>query len=366
MRQVIAAARVFDGTTLHHGVDVVIEGGRFVGLAPAEGGVRMAGIVAPGFIDLQVNGGGGALLGRGDPDADLAALCEAQARLGATAVMATLITAPEVATRAVLAAAARARHPAFLGLHLEGPHLDPRRAGAHDPGLMRAMTDADVALYIAAAQAMRLMITLAPEAATGAQIAALAQAGVVVSLGHSDATEAEARAALAAGARGFTHLYNAMSPLTHRAPGMVGAALDGSGWAGIIPDGVHVAPAALRIAHRAMGGRLFAVSDAMAVAGTQAASFDLDGRLIRRAGGRLTLEDGTLAGADVSLPQAVGWMVGQAGLGVEDALAMVTRVPAAFMGLRTRGVIEPGARADLVWLGDDFTLKGVWIGGERV
>jgi N-acetylglucosamine-6-phosphate deacetylase len=257
--------------------------------------------------------------------------------------------------------------PGFLGLHLEGPHLDPRRKGAHDAGLIRPMEEGDLELLLAAAAELpALMVTLAPEAVSAAQIAALAAAGVIVSLGHSDTSEGAARAAIGAGASCVTHLYNAMSPLAHRAPGLVGAALDSAVRAGIIPDGVHVAPAAFRIALAMKPGRLFAVTDAMAVAGTEATEFTLNGRRILREGGRLTLTDGTLAGADVTLPQALRWMTAEAGVPVETALAMTTSVPAEVLGLSDRGALRAGCVADLVHLSDDFALHGVWRGGARL
>ena len=372
MRQVFRGARVFDGWTLQESAALVVEDGLVSGLIAdtGEGLDLSGGVLAPGFIDLQVNGGGGALLGQGDPDAGLATICAAHARLGTTGLLPTLITADRTTTQAVIEAgirAARAGLPGFLGLHLEGPHLDVRRKGAHDAGLIRPMDDADLAALLRAAGALpALMVTLAPGAASLAQIAALAAAGVLVSLGHSDCTEAEARAAMAAGARAVTHLYNAMSPMGHRAPGLTGAALDGPAAVGIIPDGVHVAETAFRVAARAAEGRLFAVTDSMAVAGTEAASFTLNGRTIHRQRGRLTLDDGTLAGADVTMPGALRWMTDAAGLPLAEALALTTRRPADLLGLADRGRLTPGARADLVHLAPDGTLDAVWRNGARL
>ncbi|MCB1410641.1 MAG: N-acetylglucosamine-6-phosphate deacetylase, partial [Rhodobacteraceae bacterium] len=343
--------------------------GRIAGLVPDTGsGLDLrGGILAPGFVDLQVNGGGGALLGQGDPDAALAAICAAHAGLGTTGLLPTLITADPDTTQAVIQAglrAARTGLPGFLGLHLEGPHLDPRRKGAHDRALIRPMTDADLAQLTRAAQDLpALMVTLAPEAATPAQIATLAAAGAVVSLGHSDCTEDAARAALDAGARAVTHLYNAMSPLAHRAPGLVGAALDSHAAAGIIADGVHVAPTAFRLAARLAAGRLHVVTDAMAVAGSDLTAFTLNGRRIRRGEGRLTLDDGTLAGADITLPQSLRWITHQAGLTIESALAMMTRIPATLIGATDRGRLVHGARADLVHLSDELALTAAWRAG---
>lgn len=369
MRQVFRGAAIFDGALLHEGAALVVEDGRVAGITEDSGaGLDLAGgVLAPGFIDLQVNGGGGVLLGQGDADAALATICAAHARLGTTGLMPTLITADRATTSGVIEAGIRAAEaglPGFLGLHLEGPHLDPRRKGAHDAGLIRPMEDADLAALIRAAGSLpALMVTLAPEAASPPQIEALTGAGVLVSLGHSDCSEAEARAAMAAGARAVTHLFNAMSPLGHRAPGLTGAALDSFPALGIIPDGVHVAPTAFRVAVRAAGARLFAVTDSMAVAGTDATSFTLNGRRIHRRDGRLTLDDGTLAGADVSMPQALRWMTVAAGLPLPEALAMTTSRPADVLGLADRGRLEPGARADLVHLAPDLSLAGTWRDG---
>ena len=384
--RIFLGARVFDGTRLLDGQAVLVEHGRIVEIvvadqipeAPAGAMVRLAGgILAPGLIDLQVNGGDGLMLGDAATVAGITRICAAHARLGATGILPTLITDRPEVTHAVIEAgiaAARAHVPGFLGLHLEGPHLDPRRKGAHDPALIRAMTDADLALLLDAARHLpALMVTLAPVAVTLAQIAALAQAGVVVSLGHSDCTALEARAAFGAGARCATHLFNAMSPLGQREPGLVGVVLDSPGVAaGLICDGVHVVPETLRVALAAKrgtppSGGLFTVTDAMAVAGTDLAGFSLGGRRILRRAGRLTLADGTLAGADCTLPGALAWLVGTVGVAPERALAMASSVPAAVIGAGARcGALRPGMPADMVHLDADLALSAVWCGGERL
>ena len=372
-------ATIFDGGGLHAGQALLVAAGEVVGLVPdtaipSDCAVTElnGGTLAPGFVDLQVNGGGGLML-NARPDLDgIRRICAAHARLGATGILPTLITdRPEVTAAALDAgiAAAKAQVPGFLGLHLEGPHLDPRRQGAHDPALIRPMTEADLDVLLAAKVLLpALMVTLAPAGATPAQVARLAAAGVVVSLGHSEATHAEAEALIAAGARAVTHLFNAMSPLGHRAPGLVGAALEADVHAGLIADGLHVDPAVLRIALRAKrggAGRLFLVSDAMAVAGTDLDQFDLGGRRVQRAGGRLVLEDGTLAGADLDLASAVRRMAGPGEAPLAAALAMATSVPAGLIGAR-RGRLAPGYPADLVCLGADLRLAGVWRGGVAV
>ena len=378
MRRAFAGAAVFDGAVLHRNTTLVVEDGLVRGLEPAVPGlpgpglpgpglVLDGGILAPGLIDLQVNGGGGVAVDGATDVAALAQVCAAHARLGTTGLLPTLITdRPEAVAQVIAAGVAAARQavPGFLGLHLEGPHLDPRRKGAHDPALIRPMTETDLTRLCEAARHLpALMVTVAPVAITPAQIVRLAQAGVIVSLGHADCTLAEAEAAIAAGARCATHLFNAMSQLGSREPGLVGAVLGGTIAAGLIADGIHVAPQAIRIALAARPDGLFLVSDAMCVAGTDLTAFHLGGRRILRDRGRLTLEDGTLAGADLSLAQALRMMVGAAGLTAERALAMATSVPARLIAAQT-GRLLPGLPADFIHLDDDWQLRAVWRGGR--
>lgn len=382
MRQVFQGARLFDGRHLHRGKALLVEDGTIHAIvdagsaeAQAFGGevVELAGgTLSPGFLDLQVNGGDGIMLDGSADVGRIRRICAAHIRLGATGILPTLITDTPEATAAVIAAgiaAARENVPGFLGLHLEGPHLDARRKGAHDPALIRPMDAADLELLCkAAAELPVLLVTLAPQSVTLEQIAALAQAGVIVSLGHTDSTAAEAKAAFAAGARCVTHLFNAMSQLGNREPGMVGATLDSDVYAGIITDGVHVAPEGLRIALAAKtGDGLYLVSDAMAAAGTDVGEFMLGGRRILRSNGRLTLEDGTLAGADICLPRSIRYLVETVGAPLELALAMATSRPAACISASGRlGSLAPGLAADLVHLTDDLALGGVWVAGDRV
>jgi N-acetylglucosamine-6-phosphate deacetylase len=298
----------------------------------------------------------------------LADICAAHAKLGSTGILPTLITDTPQATAHVIdagIAAAAANVPGFLGIHLEGPHLDPRRKGAHDPALIRPMSESDLErLCHAAGRLPALMVTLAPEAATLRQIETLAQSGVIVSLGHSGCTLETARAAVKAGASCATHLFNAMSQLENREPGLVGAVLDGTFAAGVIADGIHVSPSALRIAMAARPTGLFLVSDAMAVAGSDMTEFVLGGRRILRRNGRLTLDDGTLAGADLSLPQAVRVMIRDVGLPFDRALAMATSVPAALIRASAKvGAIRPGRSADLVHLDANWQVARVWQRG---
>lgn len=372
--QIFAGARIFDGASLHDDKALVVEDGRIAALTgqpPSGPVIRLdGGILAPGLIDLQINGGGGHMVD-GATDADmLARICAAHLSLGSTSVLPTLITdTPEVTAQVIAAGieAARRSVPGFLGLHLEGPHLDVRRKGAHDPALIRPMTDRDLAMLVDAARALpTLMVTLAPCSAAPAQISALAKAGAIVSLGHTDCTYDEARAAMAAGAGCATHLFNAMSQLGHREPGLVGAVLEGPLPCGLIADGIHVSDPAMRIALSAKAQGLFLVTDVMLFAGTDLTEFQLHGRRVLRRDGRLTLADGTLAGADLTLPQAMAHL---AGLGIppERALAMATAAPAAAIRqCGTLGHLAPGRTADMVHLGDDLSLRGVWKAGAAV
>lgn len=369
MRQIFSGADIFDGTRLLTDHALVVQNGIVTGLEKGLRGdvVLDGGVLAPAFVDLQVNGGGGIMLdGEADPGR-IAAICATHILLGCSGVLPTLITDTQAATQKVIAAgiaAAQANVPGFLGLHLEGPHLDKARKGAHDPELIRPMTDDDLAMLCDAASKLpALMVTLAPASASLAQVAALHQAGVKVSLGHSDCDYETALAYIAAGASCATHLYNAMSPLAARAPGLVGAVLDSDLPAGIIADGQHVSPTALRVALAMRPNGLFLVSDCMAFAGTDQTEMTLGGRRILRRGGRLTLADGTLAGADLRLDAAVAFMIRQIGVTPARALAMATSTPARVLGMQTcLGHLMPGHRADMVHLNADWGLSQVWWG----
>lgn len=379
--QLFTADRVFDGQQMRPGHGVLVEAGQVVAIGPldqmpksAQHNPLEAGILCPGFVDLQVNGGGGVMLNADPSLTTLRRIADAHLGLGTTALLPTLITDGPGVIAATINAVAEARKagvPGILGLHLEGPHLDPARAGAHDPALMRPMTDGDVALYLAARPRLgTLKLTLAPNQVMPAQITQLVAGGIIVSLGHSDASYGQAMVAMAAGARCVTHLFNAMSGLGHRAPGLAGAALSHDAVSvGLIADGVHVHPATLRVVAAAKNQQdgIFLVSDAMAVAGTDLPGFDLQGRQILRAGGELRLSDGTLAGADLSLPKAVQVMTAQAAVPLVRALRMVTTTPASVIAQSGHlGRIAPGRAADLVFLHDDLTLGGVWQAGQRV
>lgn len=369
MRHILAGAHLFDGSRFLDDHALVLEDGQIAAILPAcDAGTptqTASGIIAPAFIDLQVNGGGGLMV---DGRTDLAALgtiCDTHRSLGCGGILPTLITDTAQATAHMITVgieAARQGLPGFLGLHLEGPHLDPNRKGAHDPSLIRQMTDDDLARLCNAARALPvLMITLAPEGASPRQIAALTKAGAIVSLGHSNCDYETARAAYAAGARCTTHLFNAMSQMGHRSPGLVGAVLTGEASAGLIADGIHVHPGAIRTALAARSDGIFLVTDCMAFAGTGLNELLLNDRPVLRQDGRLTLMDGTLAGADLRMDQAVAMLVETVGIAPARALAMATSEPARAVDIDDRwGTLAVGRSADLILLDADFRLRGIW------
>ena len=369
--QAFHADRIFDGDQWHETAAVLVQAGRVQAIVPqadAPAGQQVAGWLTPGLIDLQVNGGGGVLFNNAADSAGIETICRAHAGFGTTSVMVTLITdCPEVTAQAI-GAVQSARVQGLLGLHLEGPHLAQSRKGTHDPALIRPMQAQDLAQLLATAL-RPLIVTVAPESVSLDQTRALAAAGITVSLGHSDCSAETALCYAEAGASMVTHLFNAMSQITPRAPGLVGAALDdGRLSAGVIADGFHLNPSVLRLALRAKTGSapLFLVSDAMATVGSDLTSFALNGRQIFRAKGRLTLADGTLAGADIALLDAVRYLHQVMDLPLAQALQMATIAPAAALGLHDRGHLRVGARADFISLSPQIRCTGTWIDGRRV
>lgn len=376
----ISGARIFDGAQWIDGHDLLVAGGMVTGTALA--GQSSSGVeridadgllVVPGFMDLQVNGGGGVLLNN-QPDLEgIETVCAAHARFGSTALLPTLITdRSEVLVSALDAgkAAWEARVPGYLGLHLEGPHLSVGRKGTHDPDLIRPMTDIDLARLKDAAGTFGFsLITIAPENVTPDQVEALCEAGYRVSLGHTDASHTTALTYAESGATLVTHLFNAMSQLGNREPGLVGAALAlPSLHCGLIADGFHVDPVTMGIALRAKTGpgRIFLVTDAMSTIGTDDTGFMLNGRQVYRQGGRLTLADGTLAGADIDMLSCVRYVHEVIGLPLDEALRMASTYPAAAIGASAKGHLAAGADADFLLLTPDLDLVSTWIGGRCV
>lgn len=373
----IRGARLFDGDVWHDDAEIAVRDGRFVAVADLPVGAEVVDarglLVVPGFIDLQVNGGGGINFNDDPSVSAIERICAAHARFGTTALLPTLITDRREARTAAIAAGKAARAsgvPGFLGLHLEGPHLSAAKRGVHAAAYVRPMDEADIKELLGAlAGAGPTMLTVAPESTSIEAVRRLASAGGVVSLGHTDCDYETALAYIAAGATTATHLFNAMSPLGHRTPGMVGAVLDSGISAGLIADGIHVHPAAARVAHRAKRGpgHIFLVTDAMLTIGTDMPDFQLNGRTIFRRDGRLALADGTLAGADIDMLSSVRYAAEHFDIGLDEAIRMATVYPAETMRIANRkGRIAPGFDADFLLTTRDLDLRSTWIGGTRV
>ncbi|WP_283195916.1 N-acetylglucosamine-6-phosphate deacetylase [Rhizobium sp. AN80A] len=379
-RKIFSGARIFDGERFHDDRALVVADGRIEAIAAmndlpdGETITLGGGILAPGFIDAQVNGGAGRMLNDEPSPASMYRIAGGHRPYGTTSLLPTLITDTGEATAAAIDAAKDAvkTDRGVAGLHLEGPHLAPARKGAHLAELMRPVNDGDVKALSAAAQVIgTLLVTMAAEQVTVRQVRELSEAGVVVSIGHSDCTSEAAEARFDAGARGVTHLFNAMSQLGHRTPGLVGAAIDHPAvWCGIIADGHHVDPKALRTALRAKRGegKLFFVTDAMSLVGSAENSFTLNGRTVRRETGafcsRLVLSDGTLAGSDVDMASAIRYGLTYLDLSLAEALRMATLYPARFLKLGDRGRLATGLRADLVHMTDGIKVNQTWISGD--
>ncbi len=365
---IVGAARIVaaegDFTPGH----LTIEGDRITaiggGIPAGADRVFPEGTVVPGFIDLQVNGADGVDLLESDAAA-VSRLSDYLASTGVTAFLPTLVSAPAERISSALRVFREVRPSgaAILGVHLEGPVLNHQKKGAHHPRWLRAPGDSEVRTMYANALPDLRVVTLAPEL-PGAEVLMewLLRERVIISLGHTDATYEQATQALGHGARMVTHLFNAMRAFHHRDPGVVGAAFDDPRCiCGLIADGVHVHPAALRLAYRMLGAdRVALVSDAVAAAGMPPGTYTLGNRAIRlKAGDAPRLEDGTLAGSVLRMDQAISNLVGW-GITLRDAVVSSSQVPARLLGVTDRGALTPGLRADLCVLGRDgratFTL----------
>ncbi len=322
----------------------------------------------PGFIDVQVNGGGDVLFNDAPTVDTIRRIGAAHRRYGTTGFLPTLISDDVAVMQAAIEAvdaAIEAGVPGVLGIHLEGPYIAPDRRGAHDAAKFR-VPDARETELISRRRRGVTVLTLAPDVVSPERIRSFVSRGVIVSIGHSAATCEQARAALDAGARGFTHLYNAMSPLQGRAPGVVGAALDDrASWCGIIADGHHVHPAALRVALAAKPrGKLMLVTDAMPPVGGRETRYRLAGTEITCSDGRCITPDGVLAGSALDMATAVRNGMTLLGLDLAESARMASTYPADFLGLgATHGRIAAGHVADLVELDADLSVRRSWIGG---
>lgn len=376
MRTALVNGRVLTAQGIASGQTVMLTGPRIEALMdPEDPRCRDAAIVdlggqllLPGFIDVQVNGGGGVLF-NDDPSLEsIRAIGEAHRRFGTTGFLPTLISDDiDAIVRAIAAVqlALDSGMPGVLGVHIEGPILNSARRGVHDSRHLRLL-DSGLITLLSSLRSGRTILTLAPEMTTPDIIEKLAAAGILISAGHSDASYAETTAAIAHGLRGFTHLFNAMARLEPRAPGIVGAALyDESTWCGIIVDGHHVDPIMLKLALRCKRhDRFMLVTDGMPIVGSGASTFILQGRTIRVVDGICRDENGTLAGTALDMAAAVRNTVSLLGLNVEEAARMASEYPAEFLGLGDElGRIEPGYRANLVLMDDELRVRRTWIDG---
>jgi len=379
MLRAFVNGRVLGDHGIETGLAVLVEDGRILDvvgagdarLAPAQRHDLGGRLLLPGFIDTQVNGGGGVLFNDAPEPDSLRRIAAAHARYGTTGLLPTLISDDLDTMRRAMAAvdaAIAARMPGILGIHLEGPFLSLERRGVHDPAKIRAI-DAQGVDVASSLKRGKTLLTLAPERTTPQVIRELNARGVIVAAGHTTATHEQICTALAAGVRGFTHLFNAMTPLQSREPGTVGAALDDAdSWCGLIVDGHHVHPATLRIAIRAKaGGKMMLVTDAMPPVGADDPAFHLGGELVSCSDGICLTPAGVLAGSCLDMAGAVRNTVQMLGLTLAEAARMASTYPAAFLGLEaTHGRIAAGYRADLVVADDDIQVHETWIGGERV
>ena len=376
MATALIGATVFDGTSLRRDQAVVIESGTIAEVIPEtalKSGVerqKIAGLLAPGRIDIQVNGGGGVLFNATPTPEGIAAIGAAHRRFGTTGFLPTLITDTADCMKEAIAAASaaiQARSAGVLGIHLEGPFLNPERKGIHRATLMRGIADSDEAMIDLPAGG-RILMTVAPEKTDPDTIARLTKSGIIVAAGHTKADVDTIRRAQAAGLTGITHLFNAMPPLMNRDPGPVGAALDDRElWCGVIVDLHHVSAVALRVALAARGTeRMILVTDAMPSVGSDAERFNLLGQDIKLIDGALVSDEGTLAGSNLDMASAVRNTVQHLGVPVEEALRMASLHPAQFLRLDEElGRIAAGYRADLVLLNSNFRVKSTWISGQR-
>ena len=377
MRKAFINCRLFDGEREHSGRAVIIEDGQVADVVAddraaslADESIDLDGLrLVPGFIDLQVNGGGGVLFNDAPTVDALRTIIAAHRAFGTTACLPTLITGDNVMMEAAIDAVREAIEqgvPGIIGIHLEGPHLNPERSGVHDASQMRGL-DGQALELLCSLEEGHTLVTLAPERVIGESIRQLAERGVRVFAGHSAATYDEVGAAIGCGLVGFTHLFNAMSQLTSREPGVVGAALDDpETFAGVIADGHHVHPASLGIALRAKPrGKVFLVTDAMPTVGAADKTFNLSSGSVTELGGRCVTEDGTLAGSCIGMIDAVKYVVSSGLADREEAIRMASAYPAAALGVDDRyGYVKAGYRANLLALDDDLNVVCSVIDGE--
>lgn len=380
MVKALIGARIFDGYQCLDNYAVVLNGEHIEHLLPSDqlpddiDCIELdGGVLAPGFIDLQVNGGGGVLFNNA-PDAEtIETMLKGHRATGTTSMLPTLISDTTEQLQAGVKAVQQAMSDSMkgvLGVHIEGPFFNLDRRGTHKAEYIRAPKTQDLSWIIDTGKAnsdMRILLTLAPETTEFGQIAQLNDAGILVCAGHTDAKAETIQRALSEGLTGFTHLYNAMRPLTGRDPGVVGAALaDRESWCGIIADGHHVHPLSIAVALAAKPvGKLYLVTDAMATVGSEKKSFEIYGETITEQSGRLINAEGRLAGSAIGMIDGVRVCVEDVGVSLEEALRMASLYPAQMIRHSdSLGRIHSGYRADLVHFTDTFKVTQTWLAGQ--
>lgn len=368
MTYLLTNCRIYTGDVLLEAHDVLVQGTTIQALIPrAQRPARVVQVdgrglsVCPGFVDLQLYGGGGSAFGVAPSAAALQRLRRHTLRHGTTSFLPTVPTnAPAVVARALAAVkAALPAMPGLLGLHLEGPYISPDKRGVHPAEFVRVPARAELADLLGRSQGVLRLLTLAPEVLGPAERALLQAAGIVLSAGHSNASYEQGMHAFAHGFTAATHLFNAMSPLTGRAPGLVGAVFDAPAVrASIVADGRHCAYASVRLSHRLLGPRLFLISDAAAAATAGPYGF-------RPQADYFVDAAGTLAGSGLTLAQAVRNCVQHVGLPLAESLRMASLYPAQVLGLdHCLGRVEPGYRADLCLLDEALNVRATVLAGR--
>lgn len=377
MKLTLIADLLFDGEQLYQQRPLSIEDGYIHALDTVSGSteVRLKGLLAPGFIDCQVNGGGGLLFNQAPTTTTLQRMVQTHARYGTTSMLPTIISSDyEVALQgaAAVSQALSSGMPGIIGIHFEGPHLSDVKRGIHNQSVLRPAADHELALY-RRKDLGTVLVTVAPETFSTAQISALVNQQVLISLGHSNATAAQTQAALDAGATGFTHLFNAMSPLTSREPGMVGIALtDPKSWCGLIADGHHVHPLCAQLALKLKPrGKMLLVTDAMWTPDAPQQEFRFEEHVISLHNKRLQSSTGQLAGAAISMLDAINYTISVLKVETPEALRMASLYPAQFLGRSAEiGQLKPDCRADLVQLSSSIdgtlTLHNTWLRGRSL
>ncbi len=369
---VISADRIFDGTTMHHQAQLTVVNGMVGSIGKIDGSAdeHIRGTICPGFVDLQVNGGGGALLNTHANVDGLKTMFAAHRQFGTTAMLPTLITdtvdVMEHAADAVASAMAQ-NVAGIIGVHFEGPHLSVAKKGAHSEEYIRGLSDAEWAV-LSRRDLGQIAVTVAPENVSTQDITKMRDLGIKVFLGHSNADYQTAQAAIDAGASGFTHLFNAMSPFTSREPGMVGAALlNDNALCGLIVDGHHVDYTACKLALKNKpAGSLVLVTDAMSVVGTDIERFAFFDREIIRTGDKLNSTTGELAGSALDMATAVRNTVSYLDIDLEEALRMASLYPAKYLGLdHLIGQLVSESRADFIALDENLLVTHSWVAGQQ-